>query len=132
MKVTRFDPDSDLIIVKARVWGPLGKTPVSLALDTGSAHTVIAASLIDDLGYSPQQGEAITTVRTAVGQERGYVIRVSRFATLGFTVTDFPVHAFDLPDGFGIDGLIGLSFLRGFNLEIRLAEGRLIIDRSTG
>jgi hypothetical protein len=36
---------------------------------------------------------------------------------------------FDLPDGFGIDGLIGLSFLRQFNLELRLAEGRLMVDR---
>ena len=106
-------------------------TPASLALDTGSAHTVIAASLIDDLGYSPRHGEAITTVRTAVGKEQGYVLRVSRFRTLRFTVSDFPVHVFDLPDGFGIDGLVGLSFLRRFNVEIRLAEGRLLVDRIT-
>ncbi len=129
MRVTRFDPRSDLIIVKARVWGPGGMTPASLALDTGSAHTVMAASVIDDLGYSPRQGEAITTVRTAVGKEQGYVLRVSRFWTLGFTVSDFPLHVFDLPDGFGIDGLVGLNFLRQFNVEIRLAEGRLLVDR---
>jgi predicted aspartyl protease len=129
VKVTRFDPKSDLIIVKARVWGPTGKTPASLAVDTGSAHTVIAASLIDDLGYSPRQGEEITTVRTAVGKEHGYVMRVSRFWTLGFAVSDFPVHVFDLPDGFGIDGLVGLSFLRQFKVEIRLAEGRLLVER---
>lgn len=129
MKVTRFDRESDLIIVKASVWGPGGVTPASLALDTGSAHTVIAASIIDDLGYSPRHGEAITTVRTAVGKEQGYVLRVSRFRTLRFTVSDFPVHVFDLPDGFGIDSLIGLSFLRQFNVELRLAEGRLLVDR---
>ena len=79
MKVTRFDPASDLIIVKARIWGPGGKTPASLALDTGSAHTVIAAGLVDDLGYSPRQGEAIATVRTAVGKGQGYLLRISRF-----------------------------------------------------
>lgn len=56
MKVTRFDPNSDLIIVKARIWGPGGRTPASLAVDTGSAHTVISAGLIDDLGYSPSAG----------------------------------------------------------------------------
>jgi hypothetical protein len=63
VKVTRFDPESDLIIVKAHVWGPGGKTPASLALDTGSAHTVIAASLIDELGYSP--GRARRSRRSA-------------------------------------------------------------------
>lgn len=129
MKVTRFDPTSDLIIVKARIWGPGGKTPASLAIDTGSAHTVIAAGLIDDLGYSPRQGEAIATVRTAVGKEQGYLLRVSRFWSLGFSVSNFPVHVFDLPDGFGIDGLVGLSFLRQFNVELRLTEGRLLVDR---
>jgi predicted aspartyl protease len=129
VKVTRFDPASDLIIVKARVWGPAGMTPASLALDTGSAHTVIAAGLIDDLGYNPRQGEQIASVRTAVGKEQGYLLRISRFWALGFAVSDFRVHVFDLPDGFGIDGLIGLSFLRQFNLELRLAEGRLLVDR---
>lgn len=129
MKVTLFDPASDLIIVRARVWGPGGNTPASLALDTGSAHTVIAAGMIDDLGYSPRQGEAITTVRTAVGKEQGYLLRVSRLWTLGFTVSNFPIHVFDLPEGFGIDGLVGLSFLRQFNVEIRLTEGRLLVDR---
>jgi predicted aspartyl protease len=112
VKVTRFDLASDLVIVKARVWGPAGKTPVSLAVDTGSAHTVIAAGIIDDLGYSPRQGEAIATVRTAAGKEQGYLLRVSRFWALGFSVSDFRLHVFDLPDGFGIDGVVGLSFLR--------------------
>ncbi|TMQ05456.1 MAG: hypothetical protein E6J90_12555 [Deltaproteobacteria bacterium] len=129
MKVTRFDPNSDLIIVKARIWGPGGKTPASLAVDTGSEHTVIAASIIDDLGYSPLQGEQIATVRTAVGSEQGYLLRISRFWALGFMVSNFRVHVFDLPDGFGIDGLVGLSFLRLFNVELRLAEGRLLVDR---
>ena len=130
--VTRFERERDLIIVKASIWGPGGMTSASLALDTGSAHTEIAASIIDDLGYSPRHGEAITTVRTAVGKEQGYVLRISQFRTLRFTVFDLPVHVFDLPDGFGIDGLVGLSYLRHlrqFNVELRLAEGRLLVDR---
>src|SRR6185436_7553397 len=98
-----------------------GRTPASLAVDTGSAHTVIAAGLIDDLGYSPLQGDQIATVRTAVGKEQGYLLRVSRFWALGFTVSNFHIHVFDLPDGFGIDGLVGLSFLRLFRIELLLA-----------
>jgi predicted aspartyl protease len=129
VKVTRFDPANDLIIVRARIWGPGGSTPASLAVDTGSAHTVIAAGLIDGLGYSPRQGEAIATVRTAVGKEQGYLLRISRFWALGFTASDFRVHVFDLPDGFGIDGLIGLSFLRQFKIELNLAEARMLVDR---
>jgi len=90
---------------------------------------VIAAGLIDDLGYSPRQGEAIATVRTAVGKEQGCLLRISRFWALGFAVPDFRVHVFDLPDGFGVDGLVGLSFLRQFRVELCIAEGRLNVGR---
>jgi hypothetical protein len=37
-------------------------------VDTGSAQTVIAAGLIDDLGYSPRQGEQVATIRLAEGR----------------------------------------------------------------
>jgi len=34
----------------------------------------------------------------------------------------------DRGDGIGIDGLVGLDFLRELNIEIRPAEGRLLVD----
>jgi hypothetical protein len=40
------------------------------------------------------------------------------------------IHVHDLPVGFGIDGLLGLSFLKRFNYEIRSAEGRILIERT--
>jgi predicted aspartyl protease len=131
VKVTRFDPTRDLIIVDARVWSPgrAGRTPVSLAIDTGSSETVVSPEILDELGYSPRDGKAITTVRAAIGKEHGYTIRVARFSALGFTAPDFRIHVFDLAAGYGIDGLIGLSFLRGFNYEVRSAEGRIVVDR---
>ena len=39
MKVRRFDPDDDLIIVKARVFGKHGDRIPNLALDTAASHT---------------------------------------------------------------------------------------------
>ena len=129
MKVTRFDPTRDLIIVDARLWGPQSDTPLILAIDTGSAETVISPDIVDDLGYSPRDGENITTVRAAIGKEHGYTMRVARFSALGFDVPDFRIHIFDLAAGYGIDGLIGLSFLRQFNYEVRSAEGRILVER---
>ena len=71
-------------------------------------------------------------MRSAVGREEGYMLRVARFACLGHHETAFLVHAHDLPEGWGIDGLIGLSFLRQLNYEIRSLEGRILVDRATG
>lgn len=129
MKITRFDPTTDLILVAARVWGPHGDKRLSLALDTAATETHITPDILDDLGYSPRDGGRITTVRSAVGNERGYMTRVSRFFSLGFNSTDFEIHVHDLPDGFGIDGLLGLSFLKRLNVEIRFGEGRILVER---
>ena len=130
MKVRRFDPDDDLIIVKARVFGKHGYRLLNLALDTAASHTHISPDTIDELGYSPAQGEAITSVRSAIGKEPGYLLRVQRFESLGFGFNDFLIHVHDLPAGFGIDGLLGLTFLKHFNYEIRSVEGRIIIGHA--
>ena len=132
MRVTRFDPTRDLIFVEGYVWGPRGGTErlLRLVLDTGAAETIILPEVLDDLGYNPLHGEAITVMRSAVGREEGYLTRVTRFACLGHPVTDFRVHAHDLPEGWSIDGLIGLSFLRQLNYEIRSVEGRILVERA--
>lgn len=131
MTVRRFDPAGDLIIVNARLYGPRGYRPLSLAFDTAASETHIVPEIIDDLGYSPRQGVAITSVRSAIGKEQGYLLRVARFVSLGFSFSDFVIHVHDLPDGIGIDGLLGLSFLRRFNYEVRSEEGRIRVDRAS-
>ncbi len=67
-------------------------------------------------------------MRSAIGKETGYTRRVDHFASLGFGFSDFMVHVHDLPAGFGIDGLLGLSFLKRFNYEIRSVEGRIRVE----
>lgn len=132
MKVTSFDPAGDLIIVGGHVWSPDGRRgqALSLVLDTGAAESIVTPDVLDELGYSARLGEQRTVMRSAVGHEEGYMIRVSRFACLGHREIDFRVHAHDLPEGWGIDGLIGLSFLRLLNYEIRSREGRILVERT--
>jgi len=130
VNVRRFDPADSLIIVKARIYGPRGKRTLLLAFDTAASETHVGSEVVDDLGYSPRDGEAITTVRSAVGAEPGYLLRVARFESLGFSFTDFRIHVHDLPEGVGIDGLLGLSFLRNFNYQVRSREGRILIERA--
>jgi hypothetical protein len=64
--------------------------------------------VIDKLGYGPRDGEFVTTVRSAIGKEQGYTLRVKRFSALGFTLPDYLIHVFDLATGDDIDGLVGL------------------------
>jgi predicted aspartyl protease len=130
VKVSRFNPARNLILVRGRIWGRKGQLEsLQLALDTGASETIVAPDVLDRIGYSPREGEAITGIRSAVGSKPGYLIRVARFSCLGFESSDFRIHAHDLPEGLGIDGLIGLSFLRQFNYEISSQEGRIRVER---
>lgn len=118
-------------MVPGRIWGRRGEGPHrNLVIDTGAAETIVIPEVLDQLGYSAREGDQITVLRSAVGREHGYLIRVARFACRGFQLPDFQVHAHDLPEGWGIHGLVGLSFLRRFNYEIRSIEGRLLVDRA--
>jgi hypothetical protein len=113
----------------------LGDARAARAASFGSgyraaAETIIIPEVLDELGYTPRQGDAITVVRSAVSHEPGYLIRVARFACLGFQATDFRIHAHDLPEGVGIDGLIGLNFLKHFDYQIRSLQGRILVERA--
>jgi predicted aspartyl protease len=123
-----FDSSNKMIVIEAAVWGPGGKAPLTLVLDTGSWQTLIVPDVMDDLGFNPRDGQVITSVYSAVGKEQGYMISVPQFSALGFTVTDFPIHVFDLADQYGIDGLLGLSFLRRYNYHVRSAEGLILVE----
>ena len=129
MKVTRFDRSRELIFVRGHVWGPHGpRMPLRLALDTAASHTIIVPEIIDELGYSPRQGVAVTSVRSAVGKEPGYLIHVARLACLGFQRTEFLVNVHDLPESSDLDGLIGLTFLKQFDYHVRSRQGRILVE----
>ncbi len=119
---TRIGRAHGLIVVEASLRGPGGDVDVVLALDTGSTETVINPWVVDALGYTVRDGEQVTRVRSAIGDEHGYTLRVARFSALGFTHERFRVHVFDLAEGYGIDGLVGLSFLDRLNYEIRSVD----------
>lgn len=97
-----------------------------LVLDTGAVNTTITPKVAETVGYSERDGLRRTRVRTAIGSERGYVLRTARIAVLGLVADNFPVHVFDL--GHEISGLVGLNFLSLLNYEIRSAEHRILVE----
>lgn len=134
MRATRFDPEYDLVVVQGRVWSRGGYSmKLWLAVDTAAGQTIISPDLLDELGYSAREhGEQVAVTRSVVGHEKGYMLRVARFDCFGFQERDFRVYAQDLPSGWDIAGLVGLSFLRRFNYEVRSVEGRILVERAAG
>ena len=120
-----FDGQRGLIVVPVRVTGPSGTAVVRLAWDTGATRTLINSSLLVALGYDPAATLERTEVTTGSGVEYAALISISKIEALGRELTQFPVLAHTLPPSAGVDGVLGLDFLRGRHLSIDFPSGRL-------
>ena len=124
---TSFELDGDLIFVEATIVGPAGSNVVHLVLDTGSALTTIVPAVAEAIGYTSNDRVARSIVRTAVADERGYIVCMTAITALGFTVPDVHANVADL--GHGVDGLLGMNFLGDFNFEIRPGDRKIVAER---
>jgi hypothetical protein len=68
-----------------------------------------------------------TVTRTAAADEHGYLVQLVELSTLGVTEPAVHVNVADL--GYGVDGVLGMKFLLDYNIEIRSAERRILIER---
>jgi len=72
VRVSRFDPERDLILVRGYVWGARAqrRRELNLVLDTGAAETIITPDILDELGYSARLGEERTVIRSAAAAKK--------------------------------------------------------------
>lgn len=122
-----FVRDRELIVV-GEIVGPTGRTSEArLVLDTGAAATTLTPRVVDQLGYSRRHAFKDARVHTAIGEERGYWLRVAELTVLNVTTLNFALTVFPLGHN-DIDGLVGMNFLRHFNFEVRPAEQRVHLE----
>lgn len=125
---TPFDPQTGLIVVSTRLWGPTGDTLVRLALDTGSIRSMIGWNLLMMLGYDPAAVTDRVEMTTASGAEFAPRIVVERIEALGQERKDYPVLCHTLPATIMVDGLLGLDFFRGQRLILDFRAGSVTLD----
>ena len=122
-----FYPHRGLIIVRAEVAGPNGIGVLRLALDTGATGTLISVGLLTAIGYDPALAPNRVQITTGSGVEYVPRITVVRLKALGQERLNFPVLSHTLPPSTSIDGLLGLDFLRGQELNLDFRAGRITL-----
>lgn len=122
-----FNPKASSIILRAIEDGDVARV-VSLILDTGSSFTHLPWRVLQAIGYDPWTSKEKVKVVTPGGVEFPPNVKVKRIRALGKSVEDVEVLCHDLPPEAKIDGLLGLNFLRNFNIAIRFREGIIEID----
>jgi predicted aspartyl protease len=127
-----YDPAVSSIVVDLLLEAADGGSSllIPVVLDTGASLTIIATDIMAQLGYDPAN-PALDRQRIVTGSGIEYAPRTTvRSATaIGQKVTSLDVLCHDLPSESGVDGLLGLNFLRHFKLTIRFRKGIIDLNR---
>lgn len=124
----RFDPEQGLVIVRAELGGPTGTAILRLALDTGATATVMSVEMLVSVGYDPAIVPDRSQITTGSGIEFAARIPVITLKALGEERKAFAVLAHTLPPSAGVDGLLGVDFLRHRTLTINFHQGLITLQ----
>jgi len=132
MSRVTYDPSASGIVVDLLVESADGASSllIPVVLDTGASFTIIATDLLVKLGYDPANPLLERQrIITGSGIEYAPSMTVRSATAIGQKVSHVGVLCHDLPAESGIDGLLGLNFLRHFKLIIRFRKGIIELTR---
>jgi len=101
-----------------------------MVLDTGATFTVISWDVAEALGYEPTASIPTVNLATAGSLEQAPVITVARIEALAVEAVNVDVACLDLPPATRVRGLLGLSFLKHFNIDLYFLQ-RMLNTRSS-
>jgi clan AA aspartic protease (TIGR02281 family) len=107
-----------IVIRRVKINGPNGFREIDMVLDTGAAYTVIAWDVAKDIGYDPAISERRMPIITANGIIEAPLITVQSIHIRDLAAESVDVICHDIPEITGIEGLLGLSFLKHFRTLI--------------
>ena len=113
------------IIVYVELAGPRTARTIAMALDTGAILTVIPIETTLAIGYDPAKTTHRVELVTASGLELVPQLTVRTARCLGQTVRNLDVVCHDLPAQSPVKGLLGLNFLRRFDVHLNFLHKRL-------
>jgi clan AA aspartic protease (TIGR02281 family) len=97
-----------------------------LILDTGASHTILSRAIARDLGLFSLRPVSSVTMHTVGGSVQADMVQVDSIRIAGAEVRNSIAAIHDLPEAPpDIEGLLGLSVLRQFEVTLDTARNRL-------
>ncbi|RJO60576.1 MAG: hypothetical protein C4542_08825 [Dehalococcoidia bacterium] len=121
------------IVFFVRVKGPKGIREFRAVLDTGSTDCLVPLQDARALGYAAyfepttKEGTGTTGISKTDIFETDEIV-LEEVSVGGLVARDVKAMTYELPRWSGIEGVLGLSFLRHFNTRINFEEGYLDIE----
>jgi predicted aspartyl protease len=114
-----------LLRCKAEVTGSQGTRHLSLLIDTGSNHTVIAVETLEAVGCSPAATRDRIRITTADGILIAPCVQTQALAVFNRRLPNALVVAHNLPFSGPIDGLLGMDVLVALRARIDVAGAQI-------
>ena len=102
---------------------------LKLALDTGATYTIVPFEAAFAIGCNPTDSKQKIEIVTASGIEYAPLITIPFVKAFGFEVKNLPVVCHNLPPRSQVDGLLGLNFLRHFDIGLYFLKKSLEISK---
>lgn len=128
MVTIRFDKETSVIIVYVNIKGKEVILKPKMCLDTGTTYVMISWELAEKLGLEPELSKERIETITASGIEIVPIVYLESVKLGDKEAHRVKAIVHDLPAKSYVDGLLGLSFLRNFNLHINFKEGSLELE----
>jgi len=117
-----LDVSTGSIPVWVTFQGPEGTKVLRMAVDTGATFTIIPVETAISIGCDPIRFKKRIEFITPSGTEYAPVVTIPLVKAFGFTVKNVKVFCHNLPPQSPVEGLLGLSFLKHFNIHLKFKE----------
>lgn len=116
-----------IIIQRLKVIGPHASREVDMIFDTGARYTSLSWDTLKDIGYDPAGCPDRIPMITANGSIEVPLLKVDKIIWGDIVLSDVPVICHNIPELANVDGLLGLSFLQHFEINLNFKQGILAI-----
>lgn len=100
------------------------------ALDSGASTTIVSLEVLQKIGFQPEEMQTLATFGDASQDHIVPKVSVPLFCIGDVSVNGLEVLSYSLPEAYGIDGVIGLNFLRHFKrFIVDFDQSVLILER---
>ena len=125
MKHYRLTVRNELLFTRAALKHQNRIRVVDLLIDSGSTYTIVSWELLLSLNLDPASSSTRRPIMTANGLLVLPEVEVDELHSLGRFVERFPVLAHTIPLGSQVDGLLGMNFLRQFEMDLNFKQGTI-------
>ena len=118
----RLDPSASAIVVPVEVHGNGRYLTLDMVMDTGATFVALPVDIAESLGYNPTQSGRRVELITASAVLTAPLITVQRMQVLRVEASNVDVLCIDLPGDGRFRGLLGLSFLKHFDVDLHFRD----------